>query len=1156
MRRFSIGSWIGHAASAARRLAKDRRSGAHELSAKPIRQLTLEYDANRIHNLNVELTVDPILTLTEIVINIDGEWTPVDEFHELPVHFLSDDEKRVFAASIDLTELARLIKSKEQPTGAEPATPTAPQRASLFVRATSAGEVPSMAREAEYSDHDNDLVDAPGFVNGGAGATFLLPVGKASQTLLPELHNVVVEDSYIAPYSNRRGILTFAVGGNPSIGGRPVNERMTLENGELIVDGRINVHSNSISRLELSVLGRTSGFKLKVPADFSYDEERTRRKFGSRLYRFSARCDLEEIAEQLTNDTLDLYVEVDGPQLEEPVRRRFGRSRYLVRRRSRSTRVSHDGKTVLLTPYYTFKAKNPSIYSEVFDSQVFEHMRSSVADRKRPRTHRMGINKPVWVVGELPYKAQDNGLHFFKYLRDNHPEIDAYYVIETASPERSNLAGYDHVIPFRSKQHVDVALAADRFIGTHHPDYLYPTRSPRFGAAVASVPKIFLQHGVMGAKWMVPNYGKKSSDFVTDLVITSSDREKQIFIKDFGYSADEVAVTGLARFDALLADDVDVRPGQILIIPTWRPWLQDPETFTESDYFERWSSLLSSEAITGLIEEHECEVVFCLHPNMQQFTHHFDLPGVTVVSQGEVDVQYLMKRSAAMITDYSSVAFDFSFLDKPVAYYQFDSRRFAQPHVSPQEELPGPTFVDEDELTTWLADALKGRNDSADEYSQRSRRFLAHRDRRASERTFDAITAVKPSHSPLTRAIHSEEASAAGRLLRRHKQYRPVMKQVYKILRTLPIDPSIIVFESGQGRQLGDNPGAIYDELVHRGDTRLKVWIYNKRFPIRDDQTIIVKRYSPEYFWYLARAKYWVSNQNMPHFIHRRSKGVYIQTWHGTPLKKMFLDIDQIVGRDEGYVGRVTEATRQWSVLVSPNSYTTDIMRSAYAFDGPSVELGYPRNDVLLNEAAEDRRQSMRQRLGFTDSDFVVLYAPTFRDDKPTKRGRFAFEWPFPPEEFESRFALTNVKLLIRAHVLINTKIRVPKDSETITDVTRLPDIQELYLASDMLVTDYSSVFFDYSLLKRPICFYAYDLEKYRQELRGFYLDYSTELPGPIVESAEGLYRAIDTARETGSLEGSVPLIDFVDRFASSDDGRATERVVDAILDSGGGLHQ
>jgi CDP-glycerol glycerophosphotransferase len=1151
VKRFSIGSWVGHAASAARRLAQDRRLGSHETTANPIRQLAIQYDADQARSLNVELAVDPLLTLTEIVINIDGGWTPVDEFREVPSHLFSDDEARVFAASISLNELTRLIKSKAQSTGAQSSTAAAPQRASLFVRATSAGEVPSMAREAEYIGPDNDDDDGSGLVEDAMGATFLLPVGKAAQTLLPELRNILVDDSYITPYTNRRGILTFVVGGNPSIGGRPVNERMTLENGELIVEGRINVHSNSISRIDLSVIGRTSGFKLKVPANFSYDEERTRRKFGSRLYKFSARYNFEAVAAQLPNDTLDLYVEFDGPQLEEPVRRRFGRSRYLVRRRSRSTRVSHDESTVLLTPYYTFKAKNPSIYSEVFDSQVFEHMRSSVAEKRGPQTKPLTGDRPVWVIGELPYKAQDNGLHFFKYLRDNHPEIDAYYIVEPDSPERSNLAGYDHVVNFRSKKHVDVALSADRFIGTHHPDYLYPTRSPRFGAAVASVPKIFLQHGVMGAKWMVPNYGKKSSDFVTDLVITSSEREKQIFVKDFGYAANEVAVTGLARFDALFADDVEVRPGQILIIPTWRPWLQDPETFTDSTYFERWSTLLASEAMTRLVQAHEGEVVFCLHPNMQQFTHHFDRPGVTVVSQGEVDVQYLMKRSAVMITDYSSVAFDFSFLDKPVAYYQFDSRRFAQPHVSAQEELPGPTFVDEQELTTWLTNVLTGLDDNADEYGRRSRRFLAHRDRRARERTFDAITEVRPSRSPLTRAVRSEEVAAAGRLLRRQKQYRPVMKKVYKLFRTLPLDPNIIVFESGQGRQLGDNPGAIYEELVKRGDKRLKVWIYNRRFPIRDDQTIIVKRYSPEYFWYLARAKYWVSNQNMPHFIHRRHKGVYIQTWHGTPLKKMFLDIDEIVGRDEGYVGRVTEATRQWSVLVSPNPYTTDIMRSAYAFRGPSVELGYPRNDVLLNDASDDRRKSVRQRLGFTDSDFVVLYAPTFRDDKPTTRGRFAFEWPFSPEEFEARFASTDVKLLIRAHVLINTKIRVPEDSETITDVTKLPDIQELYLASDMLVTDYSSVFFDYSLLKRPICFYAHDLEKYRQELRGFYLDYSTELPGPIVESAEDLYRAIDTARETGSLSGSVPLPEFVERFASADDGHATERVVDALLEPG-----
>src|SRR5699024_2059202 len=153
--------------------------------------------------LNVELTVDALLTLSEIVINIDGEWTPVDELNEVSPHSASYGETRVFAASLDLTELAPLIQSKAQPAESEPTTPTAPQRASLFVRAASAGDVPSMAREAEHAGHDNDGEDDPSFVEDGVGATFILPVGKASQTLLPELHNVIVENSYIAPYSNR-----------------------------------------------------------------------------------------------------------------------------------------------------------------------------------------------------------------------------------------------------------------------------------------------------------------------------------------------------------------------------------------------------------------------------------------------------------------------------------------------------------------------------------------------------------------------------------------------------------------------------------------------------------------------------------------------------------------------------------------------------------------------------------------------------------------------------------------------------------------------------------------------------------------------------------------------------------------------------------------
>src|SRR5699024_8885490 len=119
--------------------------------------------------------------------------------------------------------------------------------------------------------------------------------------------------------------------------------------------------------------------------------------------------------------------------------------------------------------------------------------------------------------------------------------------------------------------------------------------------------------------------------FDVDLITVCSEREKEFFVKDFGYSPEQVAVTGFARFDALLAGDVEVKPGQLMIMPTWRPWLQDPERFTESDYFQRWNSLLTSDRFRKLIEKYQLTPVFCLHPNMQQFSSHFRDAGIRVV---------------------------------------------------------------------------------------------------------------------------------------------------------------------------------------------------------------------------------------------------------------------------------------------------------------------------------------------------------------------------------------------------------------------------------------------------------------------------------------------------------------------------------------------
>lgn len=974
----------------------------------------------------------------------------------------------------------------------------------------------------------------------------LVRLGRAKQTQKSNFTYRHANGHFFYPLINRNGHFVIEVDRHHRPFAQVRNDSLTIENGVLKIRGRVSARGTEYGSAQLVVRGRTSGFRATAEVDLKLNERLTMNRFGLNHYAFASELDFNKLVDEINDDNADLYLDLDPVLADQPKRARIGKSRYLVRVGTTGSTVSSEKRTVSIVPYYTFKAKYPSLHLEVFHSTDHEYMQTLVSNRhswKRPRTSE---RRSVWLIGELPYKAQDNGLQFFKFMRDAHPEIDAYYVIDPTSPERANLDGYDHVVNFRSQDHIQVALAADKIIGTHHPDFLYPTREPSFQKALHA-DSVFLQHGVTAAKWMVPNYGKFISGFDVDLITVCSEREKEFFVKDFGYAPEQVAVTGFARFDALLADDVTVRPGQLMIMPTWRAWLQDPDYFAESEYFQRWNSLLTSERLQSLMERYQLEPIFCLHPNMQQYSSHFRDAGIRVVVQGETDVQFLLKQSSMLITDYSSVAFDFAFLHKPVAYYQFDTRRFAQPHADPEKEFPGPVVADEDQLLDAIETAYASGGEMDRKYRERADRFLTNRDTNSRERIFHAIQNSVNPRATMTDLIQSEPAQAAYRLARRNKRYLSVMKRLYKLMRWAPLDSGTIVFETGQGKQYADSPRAIHEELVRRGDTRRKVWIYHKRLPVTDQYTTVVKRHSPAFFWYLATAKYWINNHNFPNYIHRRKQGLYIQTWHGTPLKRMFLDQDNFYGRDPGYIDRVKEASAQWNALVSPSPYATEAMRSSYAYEGQVYELGYPRNDVLRGPHTQKIRDDLRHRLSIPRDQTVVLYAPTFRDDQPTTKGRFAFDWPFDPEEFVQHFG-NGVTLLLRTHFLVNTKPVIPEALKSnIIDVSGLPDINELFLASDILVTDYSSSFFDYSVLERPIIFFAYDLDNYRDNLRGFYLDYETDLPGPVTTTSGELFAEIDKASlSTEANRERLRL--FARMYAPNDDGHAAARVIDRLL--------
>ena len=211
------------------------------------------------------------------------------------------------------------------------------------------------------------------------------------------------------------------------------------------------------------------------------------------------------------------------------------------------------------------------------------------------------------------------------------------------------------------------------------------------------------------------------------------------------------------------------------------------------------------------------------------------------------------------------------------------------------------------------------------------------------------------------------------------------------------------------------------------------------------------------------------------------------------------------------------------------------------------VEEGYPRNDALSTFTEGDARR-IREELGIPEGKKAVLYAPTWRDDQHVSGKGYTLALPVDFERLRRELADDYV-ILFRAHYFVANEFDFERYAGFVLDVSNVSDINDLYIAADVLVTDYSSVFFDYANLGRPIVFYMYDLEAYATELRGFYLDLS-ELPGPIVRDEEELVAAVRSA-DSPDAELAERYHRFNERFTYLDDGHASERVIERVIIGG-----
>ncbi|KRN03060.1 glycosyl glycerophosphate transferase [Levilactobacillus senmaizukei DSM 21775 = NBRC 103853] len=366
-----------------------------------------------------------------------------------------------------------------------------------------------------------------------------------------------------------------------------------------------------------------------------------------------------------------------------------------------------------------------------------------------------------------------------------------------------------------------------------------------------------------------------------------------------------------------------------------------------------------------------------------------------------------------------------------------------------------------------------------------------------------------------------------------------------------PYDQPTLVFESFGGRQVSDSPYAIYLLFKQLYPGFNFIWSIDrsqKHFCKENDIPYVIRRTS-KWVRVLGKASFWISNARFPSWVKKPQYLTYIQTWHGTPLKKLGLDIENVsmpgTTTAKYHVNFVREANR-WDALVSPNDYSTRIFRSAFGYNNQILKVGYPRNDELINSTPDDVT-ALKQELGIPLDKKVVLYAPTYRDNQFAEKGKYTFELPFSLDEFQKQYG-DDAVLVLRMHYLISNALDISGYEGVVFDFSNHPNISDLYLISDMLITDYSSVFFDFAYLKRPILFYPYDYHMYKDELRGFYLDYEKDLPGEIAQNETQLLSLIGDKLATPDMSNNKKFMDFYRRFCSIDDGLSSLKIVNYVI--------
>jgi CDP-glycerol glycerophosphotransferase (TagB/SpsB family) len=554
-------------------------------------------------------------------------------------------------------------------------------------------------------------------------------------------------NNVLTPYITENKGLSLAIGERHNIESEKINSTVKIKNFLMrgkTIEGRVHVRfpevqSFQVKYLVLKYRSKTDSIEYKFPI---LEDKRTQTES---ILRFT--IDISHL--KLQNYYWDFYLLVDADHFEYLIRLRNpgGNVRRMVNKKSIIQSYTFENG-FWVHPYITAANTIALLYKE-----KEEHETSAYFLKERLAYYLYILfkwyfdRKDIWLGFEkFSYTAQDNGFYFFQYCYQHNKKKNFYYIIKKDSPDYQNLQDMgSHIIHFMSFKYMVYMFAAKLLLSSESKGHAYDIRVQKglLRKALDRKRQVFLQHGVLALKRVDQTFKRTSKNSV-DLFVVSSNREKELVKKNFGYKDEEIIVTGLSRWDVL----TDQSQGQstILLMPTWRSWMDDlPEDkFIETEYYQQYESLLHSSDLEKILDQYNISLNFFIHPKFKTYIDQFTSSNkrVNILEFGEVQLNELLMQSSLLITDYSSVSWDMYYQKKPIIFYQFDLEdymKYQGSYIDMEKDLFGDRAYTVEKLIALIKRYAERNFNEENKYAMLRKEYLKYTDRQNSSRIFKEI---------------------------------------------------------------------------------------------------------------------------------------------------------------------------------------------------------------------------------------------------------------------------------------------------------------------------------------------------------------------------------------------------------------------------------